>query len=162
MAGTALGVGGFPFLQQVEAAALEQQLQAVGGKRGKQPAGGVAVIPVQAGAIDRHREDQLAVFFQDVAQGKGRVEDLSLGQMHQDGGAEDTVKLAAEGLAEGRKGGVGKPAGYNRHGGYLGAMADSAGDAPGPDSPPESDRATAERHGRRIALAALRWRRGAA
>ncbi|MFO1056511.1 MAG: flavodoxin family protein [Dongiaceae bacterium] len=61
-----------------------------------------------------------------------------------------------------QRSGVGKPAGYNRHGGYLGAMADSAGDAPGPDSPPGSDRATAERHGRRIALAALRWRRGAA
>lgn len=59
-----------------------------------------------------------------------------------------------------RRGGADRPAGYNRHGGYLGAMADSVGNAPGPESPPAEDRGTAERHGRRVALAALRWRRG--
>jgi multimeric flavodoxin WrbA len=56
--------------------------------------------------------------------------------------------------------GEGKPAGYNSHGGYLGAMADSDGGAVTPDSPPEPHRVTAEVFGRRVARATMRWVRG--
>jgi NAD(P)H dehydrogenase (quinone) len=58
--------------------------------------------------------------------------------------------------------GPGKPEGYNRHGGYMGAMADAAGPELAPHSPPPEDRRTAELFGRRIAVAASRWSRGAA
>jgi multimeric flavodoxin WrbA len=58
--------------------------------------------------------------------------------------------------------GAGKPAGYNIQGGYLGAMADSDGGAVTPDSPPLSDRVTAEVFGRRVARATRRWQHGAA
>lgn len=56
--------------------------------------------------------------------------------------------------------GEGKPEGYNIHGGYLGAMADSDGGEISPDSPPEPHRATAEVFGRRVAQATRRWVRG--
>ncbi len=53
--------------------------------------------------------------------------------------------------------GKGKPEGYNIQGGYLGAMADSDGQALHPGSPPETDRLTARLFGRRIAVATRRW-----
>lgn len=53
--------------------------------------------------------------------------------------------------------GTAKPKGYNRHGGYLGAMADAVGTELGPHSPPAEDRATAELLGRRVATLACRW-----
>jgi multimeric flavodoxin WrbA len=56
--------------------------------------------------------------------------------------------------------GAGKPPGYNRHGGYLGAMSDAVGAELGPHSPPPEDRATAEFLGRRVAALACRWDRG--
>jgi NAD(P)H dehydrogenase (quinone) len=50
----------------------------------------------------------------------------------------------------------------NRLGSWLGAMAQSNVDQ-GPDlAPPDADRRTAEHLGRRVAEAALRWRRGLA
>jgi NAD(P)H dehydrogenase (quinone) len=58
--------------------------------------------------------------------------------------------------------GAEKPTGYNRHGGYLGAMADARGDELGPDSPPPEDRLTAQLFGRRIGEAARRWSVGRA
>ena len=56
--------------------------------------------------------------------------------------------------------GQGKPEGYNIQGGYLGAMADSDGNAVTPDSPPETDRLTARLFGRRIATVTRRWVHG--
>ena len=56
--------------------------------------------------------------------------------------------------------GEGKPEGYNIHGGYLGAMADSDGGAVSPDSPPESHRVTAVVFGRRVARVTKRWVQG--
>jgi multimeric flavodoxin WrbA len=53
--------------------------------------------------------------------------------------------------------GAANPPGYNRHGGYLGAMADAVGAEVGPHSPPPEDRATAELLGRRVAGLACRW-----
>lgn len=50
-----------------------------------------------------------------------------------------------------------RPDGYNRHGGYIGAMADADGSALGPNSPPLQDGATAECLGRRVAELALAW-----
>jgi NAD(P)H dehydrogenase (quinone) len=53
--------------------------------------------------------------------------------------------------------GESKPQGYNRHGGYLGAMADAVGTELGPHSPPAEDRLTAELLGRRVAALSCRW-----
>ncbi|HXV23073.1 MAG TPA: flavodoxin family protein [Alphaproteobacteria bacterium] len=50
-----------------------------------------------------------------------------------------------------------RPEGYNRQGGYIGAMADADGDALGPNSPPRQDRATAECLGRRMAELSKLW-----
>ena len=50
-----------------------------------------------------------------------------------------------------------RPRDYNRQGGYIGAMADADGGVVGPDSPPASDRTTAECLGRRVAMLALTW-----
>jgi NAD(P)H dehydrogenase (quinone) len=50
-----------------------------------------------------------------------------------------------------------RPQDYNRQGGYIGAMADADGGVVGPDSPPASDRTTAECLGRRVAMLALTW-----
>lgn len=50
-----------------------------------------------------------------------------------------------------------RPDDYNRHGGYIGAMADAEGDELGPHSPPPEDRNTAECLGRRVAELAVLW-----
>jgi multimeric flavodoxin WrbA len=50
-----------------------------------------------------------------------------------------------------------RPPQYNRQGGYIGAMADADGNGVGHDSPPGSDRATAECLGRRVAMLATIW-----
>lgn len=50
-----------------------------------------------------------------------------------------------------------RPEGYNRQGGFIGAMADADGDELGPHSPPASDRATAELFGRRLAELSTAW-----
>jgi multimeric flavodoxin WrbA len=50
-----------------------------------------------------------------------------------------------------------RPDGYNRHGGYIGAMADAESSELNPDSPRREDRATAECLGRRVAELALDW-----
>ena len=52
--------------------------------------------------------------------------------------------------------------GVNRLGGYLGAMAQSANAAPGPENPPQGDIKTARHYGARVAEAARRWTKGAA
>jgi NAD(P)H dehydrogenase (quinone) len=46
----------------------------------------------------------------------------------------------------------------NRLGSWLGLMSQSNGDQSSEVAPPTSDRQTAERHGRRVALIARRWR----
>ena len=56
----------------------------------------------------------------------------------------------------------GDPSGINRIGGYLGAMAQSANAAPGPDNPPKGDIETARLYGQRVATAASRWKQEAA
>ncbi len=63
------------------------------------------------------------------------------------------------GLLPGNNSSQGSIEDLNRLGAFLGAMAQSNIDQ-GPDlAPPESDRKTAEHLGRRVAEAALRWRR---
>jgi len=66
--------------------------------------------------------------------------------------------------------GVGDPPGNNWSGGsrndvnrlgtWLGAMSQSNGDRPAAEEPPASDRSTAERFGRRVALIARRFKDG--
>jgi NAD(P)H dehydrogenase (quinone) len=66
--------------------------------------------------------------------------------------------------------GVGDPPGNNWSGGsrddvnrlgtWLGAMSQSHGDRPAAEEPPASDRSTAERFGRRVALIARRFKDG--
>ncbi|MHB8574305.1 MAG: flavodoxin family protein [Dehalococcoidia bacterium] len=51
----------------------------------------------------------------------------------------------------------GSPDDVNRLGSFLGLMAQSNGDQGPDDTPPESDRITAEQFGRRIAAVARRW-----
>lgn len=58
--------------------------------------------------------------------------------------------------------GFGKPEGYNSHGAYLGAMADSNSTAVTSQSPPLSHRQTAHALGKRVAMAATRWKLGEA
>lgn len=53
------------------------------------------------------------------------------------------------------------PKNINRIGSYLGAMAQS-GNASPDVTPPVADKLTAEAYGKRLAEAALRWKRGAA
>ena len=48
----------------------------------------------------------------------------------------------------------------NRFGTWLGAMSQSNGDRPAAEEPPASDRSTAERFGRRVALIARRFKDG--
>jgi NAD(P)H dehydrogenase (quinone) len=63
------------------------------------------------------------------------------------------------GLPPGNNVSTGSGEDLNRLGSFLGAMAQSDGDA-GPDvAPPDSDRRTAEALGQRVAEAALRWTR---
>ncbi len=65
------------------------------------------------------------------------------------------------GLLPGNHTSSGSPEDLNRLAGFLGAMAQSNADAPPEVAPPQADRATAEHLGRRVAEAALRWRRAA-
>lgn len=65
------------------------------------------------------------------------------------------------GLPPGNNSKEGSPEDLNRIGSYLGAMAQSNADAGPEEAPPNSDRRTAEHLGRRVALAAQRWNRGA-
>ncbi len=58
--------------------------------------------------------------------------------------------------------GFGKPENYNIHGAYMGAMADSSSAAVTSDSPPLSHRQTAHALGKRVAMAATRWKLGEA
>jgi len=62
------------------------------------------------------------------------------------------------GLLPGNNSSKGSAADLNRLGSFLGAMAQSNADEPPELAPPPSDRLTAEHLGRRVALAASRWR----
>lgn len=63
------------------------------------------------------------------------------------------------GLLPGNHTSAGSPEDLNRLAGFLGAMAQSNADQGADLVPPASDRLTAEHLGRRVAEAALRWRR---